>query len=204
MRDRDVRFALRHKVLAEHLRDTDTLVVEELGLAHGAARVDIAVVNGSMHGFEIKSDADTLRRLPAQVDAYGAVLDRVTIVVGPKYALSVEHIVPAWWGVKLATAGGRGAIHFCELRAPKQNQNIDAFALAGMLWREEAIASLARRGMTRVKSKTRVELCRLIAGAVPLDELRAEVRDALKVRVGWRSDGRSEPYAGLSLPFSNS
>ena len=85
MRDRDVRKALHHKVLKEHHGDTNTLVLDELGLRHGVARVDVAVVNGYLHGFEIKSDSDTLDRLPSQVTIYNAVLDRATLVVGEKH-----------------------------------------------------------------------------------------------------------------------
>jgi hypothetical protein len=55
VRDRDVREALHRKVLKEHHGDADTLVLDELGLRHGTCRVDIAVVNGYLHGYEIKS-----------------------------------------------------------------------------------------------------------------------------------------------------
>ncbi len=82
MRDRDVRMALHHKVLMDHHEDSNTLVLDELGLRHGICRVDIAVVNSYLHGYEIKSDADTLERLPSQISVYSAVLDRVTLVVG--------------------------------------------------------------------------------------------------------------------------
>ena len=33
------------------------LLIHELGVCAGLARVDIALVNGSLHGFEIKSEA---------------------------------------------------------------------------------------------------------------------------------------------------
>lgn len=56
MRDIDVRNALRRKVLKKHEGEADTRVLDELGLRHGVARIDIAVVNGWLHGFEIKSE----------------------------------------------------------------------------------------------------------------------------------------------------
>ncbi len=55
VRDRDVRQALHRKVLKEHHGDADTLVLDELGLRHGICRVDIAVVNGYLHGYESKA-----------------------------------------------------------------------------------------------------------------------------------------------------
>ncbi len=86
MRDSDVRKALHSRVLRDHHNDPNTLVLNELGLRHGACRVDVAVVNGSLHGYELKSDMDTLERLPAQVGLYGKVLDKATLVVGARHA----------------------------------------------------------------------------------------------------------------------
>lgn len=94
MRDRDVRQALHRKVLKEHHGDADTLVLDELGLRHGTCRVDIAVVNGYLHGYEIKSDSDTLERLPAQIATYGLVLDRATLVVGERHLEKAKPLIP--------------------------------------------------------------------------------------------------------------
>jgi hypothetical protein len=49
-------------------------MLDEFGLEHGEVRVDVAVINGELHGYEIKSERDTLERLPRQVKAYSAVL----------------------------------------------------------------------------------------------------------------------------------
>jgi hypothetical protein len=63
--DSDIR-----KLLLSHLssqdEDNPSLVVEELGLNQGDARIDVAVVNGHLHGYEIKSDRDSLRRFHRQ------------------------------------------------------------------------------------------------------------------------------------------
>jgi hypothetical protein len=200
MRDSDVRRALCRKVLAEHIRDPGTLVVQELGLWHGGARVDIAVVNGRFHGFEIKSDADSLGRLEAQRVAYSAVFDRVTLVCGSRHAAAIQEKIPDWWGLKIATSGKRGAVHLEEIRQSQQNANIDPTSLAGMLWRDEALALLLERGIAGVRSKSRGVLCRLIASHVPLDVVRAYVRKTLKVRAGWRSDAQRVTHDD-SLPL---
>src|SRR5439155_10222560 len=93
LRDRDVRQALHRKVLRDHHGDANTLVLDELGLRHGACRVDIAVVNGYLHGYEIKSDSDTLDRLPAQVAVYNLVLDRATLVVGERHLQKAQPLL---------------------------------------------------------------------------------------------------------------
>lgn len=189
LRDIDVRKALHAKVLDEHHGDPNTLVLDELGLWYGVARVDIAVVNGRMHGFEIKSDRDTLERLPEQARIYGRVLDRVTVVVGHVHSEAVRHIVPEWWGIKVAIRGPRGAVHFTELRAPTMNPAVDPVAVAALLWREELLEILDGMGAARgVRGKSRDVLSRRLTELLPLDDLRATVRARLKVRPQWRVD----------------
>src|SRR5690606_10827842 len=51
------------------------VLIEELGIENGAARVDLAVAGGLLEGFEIKSDLDTLDRLARQMHAYHRVFD---------------------------------------------------------------------------------------------------------------------------------
>ena len=71
-----IREALRIKIQDDHKTDP-ALIIEELGVNHGSARADIAAVNGILHCYEIKSDRDTLLRLPGQIKAYNAVFDQV-------------------------------------------------------------------------------------------------------------------------------
>src|SRR3990170_1714739 len=83
--DSAIRASLRSRLLGQHGQDADTVLIEELGLRRGQVRIDIAVVNGLLHGYEIKSDRDSLRRLGTQVAIYGKVLDQATLVVGDRF-----------------------------------------------------------------------------------------------------------------------
>lgn len=187
MRDRDVRAALFAKVLGDHLGQPDTIVLNELGLRHGVCRVDVAVVNGFLHGFEIKSDADTLERLPRQVGIYSAVLDRATLVVSHRHVSQASAMIPDWWGIKVAITGPRGAIDFDTKRPFKINPSIDPVAVAELLWRTEAIKILAELGADSVQlRRPRAQLYRIIAAELELNTLRRVVRDCLKSRVIWR------------------
>jgi hypothetical protein len=187
VRDRDVREALHRKVLKEHHGDADTLVLDELGLRHGACRVDIAVVNGFLHGYEIKSDADTLDRLPSQISTYGLVLDRATLVVGERHLEKAKPLVPDWWGIKVATAGPRGGIRFDTAQAFAQNPAIDPLALAELLWRPEVIDILAGCGAPpKTLRQPRGALYKHLVDLMPLSELRVTVRRRLKDRARWR------------------
>jgi hypothetical protein len=187
MRDCDVRAALHAKVLSEHHDQPDTLVLDELALWYGTARVDVAVVNGRIHGFEIKSDRDTLDRLEGQARVYNNVLDRVTLVVGVRHLKDALRECPDWWGVKIATQGPRRAVHFEELRAPKTNPAVDPVAVAALLWCEELEQILAGVAAIRgYKGKSRDILSRRAAEVIELTALRSAVRVRLKARGNWR------------------
>jgi hypothetical protein len=187
MRDRDVRLALHRTVLREHHGDPDTLVVDELGLRHGLCRIDIAVVNGYLHGFEIKSDSDTLERLPDQIRTYSAVLDRATLVVGERHLQKAKGLLPAWWGIKLVTVGPRGGIEFKQHRMFQTNPSINRTALAELLWRPEVIEILRERGVAPAMLRhPRAALYQSLIESTTLPELRVLVRERLKSRVGWR------------------
>jgi len=75
MNDLQIRKAFHRTFLRTHHRDPSTLVLDELGLQHGKSRADIAVINGDLSGFEIKSDVDSLQRLTRQIERYSAVFD---------------------------------------------------------------------------------------------------------------------------------
>src|SRR3990172_9569406 len=93
--DSDIRPALKALLSGRHSKERGTFILDELGICRGQVRVDIAVVNGIVHGYEIKSDRDSLRRLGAQVDLYGKVLNRATLVVGQRHLKEALDVVPA-------------------------------------------------------------------------------------------------------------
>lgn len=188
-RESDVRTALHAKLLVSHHDDPTTLVVDELGLLYGEARVDVAVVNGEIHGYEIKSDADTLDRLDHQVGVYSATLDRVTLVVGAKHAENALARVPTWWGLKIAEGKPRGAVTFRSVRRSGLNPSIDAVAVASLLWRQELACALSELDAYRgYASKSRHHLAQRLASVLSIKDLRKEVRLRLKMREGWRAD----------------
>jgi hypothetical protein len=201
VRDRDVRQALHRKVLREHHGDANTLVLDELGLRHGACRVDIAVVNGYLHGYEIKSDSDTLDRLPAQVTVYNLVLDRATLVVGERHLQKAQPLLPDWWGIKVVVAGPRGGISFETAQPFQMNPNIDSLAVAELLWRPEVVEILRQLGAPQsLLKKPRGVLYRHLAETVPLKELRSVIRQQLKARIRWR--GHRPPLSGADSLIS--
>lgn len=189
--DEQIRRQLKRHLFSTYSADPDTLILDELGLRHGYCRVDLAVVNGNLHGFEIKSDRDTFRRLDRQVETYNKVLDFVTLVTGPRHADQAVGVVPKWWGIQVAEVGRHGGLEFFRVRESSENPAPDKVAIAKLLWREEALALLEELGAASgVRSKPRRQVHSRLAEAAGLEVVRARVRRQLKSRIDWRSGER--------------
>ena len=185
MRDRDVRDAMLSRLWRWHEGDPDTRVIQEMGIWSGTVRIDIAVINGEMSGFELKSDSDTLTRLPAQAELYSRVFDRMTLVVGERHAEKSKAIVPSWWGVTVARQEHKKVTLTCR-RKSQRNPSQDAFLVAQLLWREEALRVLDSYALAKGwRSKTARAIHERLASVLPLETLNHEVRTVLKSRQSW-------------------
>lgn len=201
LRDSDVRRAIHGRLLRQAKSCPDTLVIDELGLGHGACRVDIAVINGHIRGLEIKAEADDLLRLPRQVFAYGQVVDKATLVVASRHREAALAIIPAWWGVIVAERTASGTIGFRRERAEHVNRSTNAMMLARLLWRDEVTALLNSLGVeARVLRAPRAVLYQLLIERLPRRALARVVRDTLRARAKWRDRPRPSQYDGSYLP----
>ena len=187
MNDIHIRGALKREILAQYKDDRETVIIEELGIQHGASRIDLAVVNGVLHGFELKSDRDTLTRLSEQARAYGAVFDQLTLVVGERHVLRAVDIVPQWWGIRVARAEPEG-LSFCDLKLPMDNPSPDPMSIVTLLWRGEALSCLEDLGSAKgMHSKPRTAIYAKLVDKADLNYLRDRVRRCLRARQDWRS-----------------
>lgn len=188
MHDADVREVLLRQLRATHGADDDALIVEELGVGHGRRRVDVAVVNGELIGYEIKSAADTLSRLPGQAELYGAVFDRVGLVCADRHVTKAMAAVPSWWGVDRAVHCD-GDLVLAPVRHASVNDRVDGRSVAQLLWRDEAIDLLTRQRLDTpaLLRGARRHMYAALADAMPLTDLRREVRACLRQRDGWRT-----------------
>ncbi len=182
--DAEIRSALRAH-LEEHCTGCpETRFIEELGLCRGQVRIDLAALNGVLHGYEIKSDRDRLSRLTVQVNFYCRVLDRATIVVGQRHLHDALDLVPPWWGV-LHVYGASEKVRFDTVRWPGDNPEKDPRALVELLWRDDALALLEARDVARgVRGKPRRMVWDRVCEHFDLDEIAAAVRECLKSRAG--------------------
>lgn len=184
-----IRSAFKSSLLPSYLHDQGSFVLEELGLRHGRARIDLAIVNGELIGFELKSDLDSLQRLPEQAMVYNSVLDRITLIVTERHLSAAAQHLSDWWGIILARLDRDGAVSFREIRGATMNPGVEKLAVARLLWRTEALGILEElRAAEGFRSKPRTEIYTRLTELLDDETLRSRVRLGLSLRTDWRPD----------------
>lgn len=187
--DADIRALLLHSFInvADYTSEEDTVIINEMDVCAGLARADVAVVNGKIHGYEIKSSQDNLERLPFQANFYNRVFNTMTIVASEHHIEKIEKIVPEWWSI-CSVAEKNGHLCIEDTRKGDLNKWIDYDRVAMLLWKDEMIDLLALAGITRgLKSKTREQLSILIGDKVDPLVIDDYVRNRLKFRSDWKA-----------------
>lgn len=206
MRDSDVRSAVRKELRGKYAGDPSTRIVEEMGVWSGAVRIDIAVINGKLLGYELKSNSDTLDRLPRQIEIYGKIFDRVTLVVGDRHAEKAMKVIPSWWGCMVASMNDDADVTLRLERKARPNPDLDPIILVQMLWKEEAVAILEKYELANGwRSRRSSEIGKRLLSEIPFRRLAEEIRGALKVRekLGQLSAGQFDvPVDAVANPAS--
>jgi hypothetical protein len=177
--DAQVRAALKSRWFHDH----SAIVLDEVGLFRGQSRVDLIVISERLEAYEIKSAADSLSRLPAQVEIYSRVFERVTLVCATRHITRALTIVPEWWAVLEVTHSAISP--FLLRREGRDNPQVDPLSVAQLLWRDDALEALARLDLAAgIWSSTRAVIWRALSQAAPPEELLAEARSFFRRRAG--------------------
>jgi hypothetical protein len=185
MKDRQIRMLLQRTELASYINDSHSKVVSELKLPVAKARIDIAIFNCHLHGYEIKGASDTLERLPGQLAAYSKVFDYLTIVTEVKYHERILALVPDWVGVTLCS-DQKGSESIEVIQPPAFNISKDGFFLAQLLWHSELIEVLKDQSIPHKKNTRCWTLCQILANNVEVSKLAGLVREKIKQRIQWK------------------
>lgn len=185
MNDSDIR-----KVLHSHLEKInkkygDTIIVDELDLCSGLSRIDVAVINGLIHGYEIKSEVDTLNRLPNQIKYYNKSLEKVALAINPPHLEKVINNIPEWWGIIIVAGDEKNTLK--EFRKAEKNPSVESQSLLQLLWKDELFSITEKYTIVSKRSATKKMLRETISQNLEVCEVSYEVREALKSRKNWRS-----------------
>lgn len=187
MRDADVRRALVSHLYRKYKGRADCAVVEELDVWHGTTRIDVAVINGALIGYEIKSERDTLSRLEFQSHVYSLVFDKVTLIAADKHLREAQKIVPDWWGLK-SPRENRGDVTIPTIRSARRNRDKDLKVALCFLNKHECISILDRHLSSRGLRATKLKyIHEYLASNVPNSVIQTEIRECLRSKTKSRN-----------------
>ncbi|MBU5274347.1 sce7726 family protein [Levilactobacillus brevis] len=150
--DIDVRELVLSELNKKYSNRHDTKVINEMGIAHGSSRIDIAVINGVLHGYELKSESDSLKRLSRQASYYEKIFERMTLVIDKKFLDKAKLIIPSWWGISVINDDYSKTI---SVRKGRKIKTKDYPMLLNLLWREELVELLDFLGYPKRYKKLR-------------------------------------------------
>ena len=164
-----------------------TLLVEEMEICAGKARIDMAIVCDRLIGIEIKGPKDDLYRLPGQVDQYSKCFDIVVLVVHEKLAADALDLIPSWWGVVTGSELS-GSYTYTLKRRPTRNKHAELDALLALLWKDEigCLWTTLLDGVPPPRASKK-ELRSQLLSRAPARRLKTAGIDLLRSRRNWRS-----------------
>lgn len=143
----------------------------------GAAIADVVgVTDGMLCAYELKSERDTLVRLPEQIRAYSEGADLITVVCAPVHRrdvlLELARARQTYVGVTVF-----GDVEYDVVRYPQTSPHVTFEALLAHLWNEDLRALLEERGWAEgVRGRSRYVMTRRLRDrGLELADLRAFV-----------------------------
>lgn len=187
MTDLEIRQNFHRKKLYKYHTNKDSLVIDELGLNHGKSRADIAVINGYLIGYEIKSDKDSLARLKQQIKSYDSVFNKSYIIVGNRYNKIIHKYVPEYWGIIISEKNNNNVINFKLARKSYKNKKVKPISIARLLWRTEVIEILKNDKVPlKLLRQPREVLYKTLIEIYNEKEIQKLILKYLKNRKNWR------------------
>lgn len=93
--------AVVDRLFSSGVLDENAVLVTELTVDNWAHRTDLVLANGRLWGFELKSERDSLTRLPAQIEAFSKHFEKFVLVVDEKFESKAQTLIQNTSGVGL-------------------------------------------------------------------------------------------------------
>jgi hypothetical protein len=187
---------------ARHSPDRSGLLTE---FKVATARLDVVIVNGTTTCYEIKTDRDELRRLPAQLAAASLVFDKIYVVTTIRYLSAVLEIAHRQPHVGVYVLDERGKL-IRPLRASSNLSNVSPSAVFDCLRRAEYMPAVARHfGSVPQIPNTRIySACKERFAVLSAEDAHKVLAAALKSRSARKGDSvdyQTIPYELRLLYF---
>mgnify|MGYP000076594185 CR=1 FL=1 len=167
IKDPQIRKALISKLSKQG--SGDAIISEEVSVLRGRAVADVVAGFKTPHCFEIKSDADSLRRLEFQTDFFSQTFPKITLVATTKHLPKAFDLIPSFWGA-LAASEYKGRIIFSSVRKCSSNELYRKENLLNIIWNNELREILKSKSIKNYKNLDRAQLTSALARESGQDE----------------------------------
>ncbi|MDO3208823.1 sce7726 family protein [Mycobacteroides abscessus subsp. massiliense] len=185
LRDTDLRGALTDTI-ARRYRGREHLLAPEVEILCGIpGRIDALLIADKICGFEIKSDVDSLRRLPRQLQAYEPVLERAILIVGDRHLEAGGALLPPWWGIWRAHRRGDRVVLDVQ-RPARPNPEFYTYGVTRFIDRQAITLHMRTLGRSGYSKYGVDELRSQLVKIHTRGEILALARWVMRARGDWR------------------
>lgn len=163
--------AVIRDALLRALQDVSgSIILEEVKIEGGTARIDVVSFGNEIVGYEIKSDFDNFDRMANQIHAYNRVFPKINLVCGKRHLEYALAVLPSWWGIiQVSSADGCPQLH--QIREAKSHDRQDPYSVASLLSKRDAVELLKTyRCPVRSRSNLRA-IWEAMAESIPLRKI---------------------------------
>lgn len=132
-------------------------VISELELRSSGRRADLVITHPRLEAYEIKTHADTLIRLPSQLDTFSRAFPFVHAVVAKRHLQKTRAIAPAWCGI-IELSERSGGLRARRVRKAKLSPALDVATQASALPVRDLRKALKEAGGAPKHSQKRNEM----------------------------------------------
>lgn len=145
----------------------------------GGSRADvIGVIDGSMIGFEIKSDSDSYTRLKTQTRDYDDFCDINYLVIGKTHQKYAHNHIPPYWGI-ICVYEEENDVKVELLQIPGENPKVSIKKQIEFLWRPELYQIQKWNDLPEYKQKSKQFVREKIIEKIPETVLKMQMTDLL-------------------------
>lgn len=171
-----IKAAVIDRLFAGSHVDADSVIISEMTVASWSRRADIVLANGKLWAFEIKSDVDSLARLPGQIGTFQRYFEKFTIVAAERFESAILSMVPAGVGVWILGADGT-----IKQKIASRQSLLSKEAYISLMTATELKGLLVANGFQLQRNVQRAELVKGACGLSAFD-LASAAREAVKRR----------------------
>ena len=187
--DIDIRKTLCEELYKQLPTKFKSMIINELMVGESIADVSV-ITEKNVSLFEIKSDMDSLVRLPKQVRDYDSVGDYCSLVTTDTFLQKIQDqsLVPDHWGILKASIID-GKVILESIRQPVYSPEVNPGYLAHSIWSDELIEHLEDiNNLYGVKSKNNWHKRQRLIENTTISELKRMYRNSHLKRGNWRDN----------------